>query len=86
MKIVQGVTYRNIAGYLKVVGRTKPSAKRHAKTIGTLLLQRLPAGTTLTPGRYKGIQSGFHVYEVPVILSHPNVRKVLAEIALRGGG
>lgn len=85
MKIVQGVSYRNVAGYLKVVGRTKLSAERHTKAIGTLLLERLPDGTTLKPGRYKGIQEGLHVYEVPVILSHPNVRKVLAEIVLRGG-
>jgi len=86
MKIVQGVTYRHVAGYLQIVGRTQKSAERHTKSIGTFLLNNLPKGAEIKPGRYRGMQSdGLHLYEVPVVLNRRGIRSVLARLALRGG-
>ncbi len=82
MRTIQGVSYRHVAGYLRVVGRTKHSAERHSKTVGTTLLRSLPR-ENVKPGRYKGLQGKLHVVEVPILLG-PGVRKVLAQLALQG--
>lgn len=84
MKIVQGVDYRHVAGYLAVVGRTKPGAERHSRTVGTYLRANLPSGTDVKPCRYKGFQDGLHIYEIPVIPDSPKVRGVLAKLVLQG--
>jgi hypothetical protein len=84
MRTVQSVSYRHVAAYLRVVGRTRPGAERHTKSVGTALRETLPEGAQIKPGRYKGIQNGLHVFEVPVLLNRPKVKKVLAELVLRG--
>jgi len=83
MRVIQSVSYRHVAGYLKVVGRTRQGAERHAKTVGGALIKKLP-DIVIQPGRYKGITDGFHIYEVPVLLNRPKVRKILAELVLQG--
>ncbi len=83
--MVRGLKYRHIAGYLRVVGQTKHGAERNTKTVSTRLIELLPDGTTVQPGRYKGIEEQLHVFEVPVILNRPRVREILATFALQGG-
>jgi hypothetical protein len=82
MRTIQGVSYRGVAGYLRVVGRTQHSAERHAKETGTSLLNQLP-DDKVRPGRYKGMKGRLHVYEIPVLLG-PKVQAVLSQLVLRG--
>lgn len=84
MQIIRGIKYRHIAGYLRVVGKTKLSAERSTKQVGTKLLELLPPGTVVKPGRYRGLHGGEHVFEVPVVLNRRGVRGILAAFALQG--
>lgn len=84
MQIIRGVTYRHVAGYLRVVGLTQHSAEQHTKAVGTRLIEKLPPGTEVKPGRYKGIVGRLHVYEVPVVLNRPGVREILTDFANAG--
>lgn len=85
MTIVRGITYRHIAGYLKVVGQTRQAAERHVRQVLASLRKLLPPGTIVKNGRYKGIDQQLHVFEVPVVLNRPGVRVILAAFALQGG-
>jgi hypothetical protein len=85
MHVIRGIAYRHIAGYLKVVGPTRETAEENSQRIGNALAIQLPEGTIVKPGRYRGILNQLHIYEVPVILNRPGVRKILALFALRGG-
>jgi len=82
MRTITGVSYRHVAAYVQVVGRTRHSAEQHAKAVGTALLQEIPKNR-LKPGRYKGLQGKAHVYEVPVLLG-PGVKGVLKRLQLQG--
>ena len=82
MRTITGVSYRHVAGYLRVVGRTQHSAEEHAKAVGTVLLNKLPR-TRVKPGRYRGLAGKLHVYDVPVLIG-PGVKKVLAQLVLQG--
>lgn len=85
MRIVKEVTYRKIAAYVKVVGRTPRGAERHFRSVGSALLKDLPQ-EAVRPGRYRGLDAeGFHFYEIPVLLNGPNTRTVLAKLMLKGG-
>jgi hypothetical protein len=85
MQVIRGIAYRHIAGYLKVVGITRQAAEESTRHIGTVLKGLLPEGTIVKSGRYRGVNEEMHVFEVPVILNRPGVRKILAGFVLRGG-
>ena len=86
MRIVKDVQYRHVGAYVKVLGRSKDEAERNSKQVGTALLNRLPPTSEVKPGRYKGLESAWHCYEVPIVLTNgpQEVRKCLAELALKG--
>ncbi len=84
MHIIRGISYRHIAGYLKVVGSTRQAAEDTALKVEAALKNRLPLGTIVKSGRYRGIQDQLHTIEVPVILNRPGVRRILAVFALQG--
>ncbi len=85
MQIIRGISYRHIAGYLRVVGSTRQKAEQSTQLVEADLKAELPEGTIVKPGRYRGIKGKWHTFEVPVILNRPGVRKILATFALRGG-
>lgn len=83
MRVIRDVSYRHIAGYLLVVGRTKKGALQNAKKVGTKLLAELPE-PLVKPPRFKSQKESEFVYEVPVLLGENpgEVRRVLAELML----
>jgi hypothetical protein len=84
MQIIRGLQYRHIAGYLRVVGSTKYNAEWNTKKVGRALVDKLPPGTVVKPGRYRGIKNRLHVFEVPVILNRSGVREILESFATEG--
>ena len=83
MRVIRAVSYRHIAGYLTVTGRTRKGALQNAKKVGTLLLAELPEAL-VRPPRFKSQAESETLYEVPVLLGENprEVRRVLAALML----
>lgn len=84
MRMICGLKYRNIAGYLEISGPNQLNAQHRVKRVRAALQDRLPEGTTVKPGRYVGFRHNSYVYEIPVLLNRPGVRPALNQIFLRG--
>ena len=86
-KFITGVSYRHFltTAYLRIVGRSRREAERHAKRVGTTLLENLPEMAEVLPARFKGTPAE-PAFEIPILIGacEQPAKACLAGLVLQG--